>query len=101
MTEDKIIRAYVYPCFPNNGKVEKIKQVLKEYRKTAQTISKIQWSEFFKTGKFNKYLKLKEVKSFLSERYKQTCQWQVVGVLDGFLSCIQEEFERIIYKSNL
>jgi putative transposase len=101
MTEDKIIRAYIYPCFPNKGKVEKIKQVLKEYRKTAQAIAKLQWSEFFKTGKFNRYLKLKEVKSFLSERYKQTCQWQVVGVLDGYISSIQNEFEKIVYKSNL
>ncbi|MGC8789850.1 MAG: RNA-guided endonuclease TnpB family protein, partial [Caldisericum sp.] len=101
MTEDKIIRAYIYPCFPNNGKVEKRKQVLKEYRKTAQTIAKIQWSKFFKTGKFNRYLKLKEIKSFLSERYKQTCQWQVVGVLDGYISSIQNEFEKIVYKSNL
>jgi putative transposase len=74
MTEYKIIRAYIYSCFPNNGKTHKIKKVLKEYRKTAQAISKIQWSEFFKTGKFNRYLKLKEVKSFLSERYKQICQ---------------------------
>ncbi|MGC8771815.1 MAG: hypothetical protein ACP5Q5_11265 [Brevinematia bacterium] len=101
MTEDKIIRAYIYPCFPNSGKIHKIEKVLKEYRKTAQEIAKIQWNEFFKTGKFNRYLKLKEVKSSLSERYKQTCQWQVIGVLEGFISSIQNEFERIIYKSNL
>ncbi|MGB9873754.1 MAG: hypothetical protein ACPLRS_02155 [Hydrogenobacter sp.] len=101
MIEEKVIRAYLYPCFPNKGKTHKIEQVLKEYRKTAQEIAKLQWNEFFKTGKFNRYLKLKKLESPLSERYKQTCQWQVVGVLEGFLSCIQEEFERIVYKSNL
>ncbi|MGC8678016.1 MAG: RNA-guided endonuclease TnpB family protein [Hydrogenobaculum sp.] len=101
MTEEKVIRAYIYPCFPNKGKAEKIKQVLKEYRKTAQEIAKFQWNEFFKTGKFNKYLKLKQLKSSLSERYKQTCQWQVVGVLEGYLASIQNEFEKIVYKSNL
>ncbi|MGB9811382.1 MAG: zinc ribbon domain-containing protein [Dictyoglomus turgidum] len=101
MTEEKIIRAYLYPCFPNKGKIHKIEQLLKEYRKTAQAISKIQWVKFFKTGKFNKYLKLKELESSLSERYKQTCLWQVVGVLEGYLSDIQEEFERIIYNTNL
>ncbi|MGC8767366.1 MAG: hypothetical protein ACP5QP_06705 [Brevinematia bacterium] len=88
MTEKKIIRAYMYPCFPNKGKAEKVKQVLKEYRKTAQEIAELQWNEFFKTGKFNRYFKLKEVKSPLSERYKQTCQWQVVGVLERFLVAI-------------
>jgi putative transposase len=101
MTEEKIVRTYIYPCFPNKEKINKVEQVLKEYRKTAKAISNLQWTEFFKTGKFNKYLKLKELESSLSERYKQSCQWQVVGILEGYLSCVQEEFEEIIYNTNL
>jgi len=101
MTEEKIVRAYLYPCFPNKGKIDKVEQVLREYRTTAQAIAKLQWAGFFKTGKFNKYLKIKGLKSDLSERYKQNCQWQVVGVLEGYLSSIQNEFERMVYRSNL
>ena len=101
MTEEKIIRTYTYPCSPNKGKVKKVEQVLKEYRKTAQDIAKLQWHEFFRNGKFNKYLNIKALNSLLSARYKQTCQWQVVGILNGYLANIQRGFERIVYNSNL
>ncbi len=74
MTEEKIIRTYTYPCFPNKGKSQKVERVLAEYRKTAQDIAKRQWREFFRNGKFNKYLNIKALNSLLSERYKQTCQ---------------------------
>ena len=74
MTEEKIIRTYTYPCSPNKGKVKKVEQVLKEYRKTAQDIAKLQWHEFIRNGKFNKYLNIKALNRLLSERYKQTCQ---------------------------
>jgi len=101
MTEEKIIRTYAYPCSPNKGKAQKVERVLAEYRKTAQDIAKLQWHEFFRNGKFNKYLKIKALNSLLSARYKQTCQWQVVGVLDGYLARVQEEFEKIVHHSTL
>lgn len=97
MTEEQIIRTYLYPCFPNKGKSQKVERLLTEYRKTAQDIAKLQWREFFSNGKFNKYLNIKALHSALSERRKQTCQWQVVGVLNGYLANIQDEFERIVY----
>ena len=101
MTEERIIRTYTYPCFPSKSKLIKARKVLEEYRKSAQKIAKLQWTEFFRTGKFNKYLPLKALDSLLSARYKQTCQWQVVGVLDGYLARIQEEFAKIIDHSTL
>jgi len=97
----KIIGAYLYPSYPNKGKIEKIKEVLKEYRKTAKQIAKAQWIHFFKTGEFNKYLDIKKLKAKLSERYKQTCQWQVVSVLESFIQNVKNEFEKIVYKSTL
>ncbi len=98
---DKIIGTYVYPSYANKGKIKKIKETLIEYRKTATKIAKHQWIEFFKNHKFNKNLNIKELKSKLSERYKQTCQWQVVSVLESFIENVKTEFERLIYNLTL
>ncbi|RUM58897.1 MAG: transposase, partial [Persephonella sp.] len=68
------IRAYKHKHNINNGKIQIIKEILKEYRKTAKGIAKKQWHIFFKEGSFDKNYKVKEIKSKLSERYKQTCQ---------------------------
>jgi len=81
MKEERIIGAYKYKHFGNKGKVDKILSVLKEYRKTAKDIAKIQWNLFFRQGNFNEYNDVKNIKSKLSERYKQTCQSQVVSIL--------------------
>lgn len=95
------IGTYTYPHFANKGKVIKILDTLKEYRKTAQEIAKIQWGYFFMNQQFNKYLPLKNIDSKLSERYKQTCQWQVYGVLEGYISKLQNKFVNIVLQSNL
>ncbi|MBO0201235.1 hypothetical protein, partial [Vibrio alginolyticus] len=63
MTEERIIRTYTYPCSPNKGKSQKVKRVLAQYRKTAQDIAKLQWHEFFRNGKLNKYLNIKALNS--------------------------------------
>jgi len=75
-----IIGVYPYPHYANKGKVEKVLEVLKEYRKTAQKIANLQWNYFYKNQTFNKYISVKEVESKLSERYKQSCLWQVYVV---------------------
>ncbi|WP_041675782.1 RNA-guided endonuclease TnpB family protein [Sulfurihydrogenibium azorense] len=101
MSKDMIVGAYEYRCFANKGKILRVIEVLKEYRKLAKIISNLQWEAFFKTGKFNKYLKLKSIHSNLSERWKQTCQWQVVSVLESFIGNIQNKFKEIVLNSNL
>jgi len=101
MKEDRIIGAYKYKHFGNKGKIDKILQVLKEYRKTAKDIAKIQWNLFFKQGNFNEYNEVKDIKSKLSERYKQTCQSQVVGILKSYISNRQNDFVEIVYNSSL
>jgi len=98
---ERIIGAYKYRHFGNKGKIDKILQVLKEYRKTAKDIAKIQWNLFFKQGSFNEYNEVKNVKSKLSERYKQTCQSQVVGILKSYISNRQNDFVEIVYNSSL
>jgi len=98
---ERIIGAYKYRHFGNKGKVDKILRVLKEYRKTAKNIAKIQWQLFFNQGNFNEYNNIKEIESKLSEGYKQTCQSQVVGILKSYISNRQNDFVKIVYNSNL
>jgi len=98
---ERIIGAYKHKHFGNKGKVDKILQVLKEYRKTAKDIAKIQWQLFFNQGNFNEYNDIKGIKSKLSERYKQTCQSQVVSVLKSYISNRQNDFVEIVYNSSL
>jgi putative transposase len=78
-SENRIFGSYLFKNYANKGKIEKIKSVLREYRKTAKYISKFLWNVFFKTGKFphKKKVNLKyiseHIPSFLSERYKYVC----------------------------
>ncbi len=98
---NRIIGTYTYTSYANKEKIQKIKQILTEYRKTAKNIAKLQWNYFFKNNTFNKNLDIKNLKSALSERYKQTCQWQVVSILESFIQNVKNEFEKIVYNSKL
>jgi len=102
-TEIKIPGTYPYSHYANKGKVVQVIKTLKEYRKTAQKIAHTQWRYFFETRKyrFNKYLPVKSISSALSERYKQTCLWQVCGVLEGYVSNLQNKFVSIVFRSSL
>jgi len=95
------VRAYIHKHNANIGKIQIIKEILKEYRKTAKDIAKIQWNLFFKQGNFNEYNDIKGIESKLSERYKQTCQSQVVSILKSYISNRQNDFVEIVYNSNL
>ncbi len=99
----RIFGSYELKSFANKGKLEKIKSVLIEYRKTAQNISKFLWKEFFKNGQLphKKKVSIKNISSNLSERYKYVCLWQVVSTLESFLSNLQNKFANIVYSSNL
>jgi len=96
-----LIRAYKHKPNINKGKIQTIKQILIEYRKTAKYIAKRQWNIFFKEGSFNKNFEVKNIPSNLSERYKQTCQYQVVSILNSYISNRQNDFVEIVYTSNL
>lgn len=98
---NEIVATYTYPSFPNRGKVEKIREVLKEYRKTARVVAALQWGLFFVSGNFSKYVKLQAIDSMLSERYKQVCLWQVVATLKSFVSNVANRFAEIVFASSL
>jgi hypothetical protein len=50
--EDRIFGSYLFVNYANKGKIEKVKNTLKEYRKTAKNISKFLWNIFFTQASF-------------------------------------------------
>lgn len=99
----KIYGTYEFKHFANKGKIEKIKAVLKEYRKTAKDIANFLWTEFFKNRNLphKKKISIKHIPSNLSERYKYVCLWQIYGVLESYISILQSKFVKIVLNSNL
>jgi hypothetical protein len=102
-SEDRIFGSYLFKNYANKGKIEKIKSVLKEYRKTAKDISKFLWDIFFKTGNLphRKKINVKHIESFLSERYKYVCLWQTYDVLSSYIANIQYQFANVVLNSSL
>ena len=93
-------RAYGLKQHANAGKQSKAIETVRAYRKTAEKIARVQWRFFYGTGGgFDKHLAIKHIASFLSERYKQTCQYQVVGILASFLSNRQNDFVDLVKRS--
>ena len=104
--EDSIFGSYLFVNYANKGKLEKVKRVLKEYRKTAKAIANFLWREFFEKGYFphKKSIKkeqMQHIQSKLSERYKYVCLWQVYDVLAGYIANIQRQFANIVFNSSL
>jgi transposase, IS605 OrfB family, central region len=101
--EDRIFGSYLFVNHANKGKIKKVKNTLKEYRKTAKDISKFLWDAFFRTGKLphRKKINIKHIPSYLSERYKYVCLWQVYDVLSGYIAGIQYKFANIVFNSSL
>jgi putative transposase len=101
--EDRIFGSYLFINYANKSKIEKVKNTLTEYRKTAKDISKFLWNIFFHTGKLphRKKINIKHIPSYLSERYKYVCLWQTYDVLSSYIASIQRKFANIVFNSNL
>jgi hypothetical protein len=102
-SEDRIFGSYLFKTYANKGKIDKVKNTLREYRKTAKDISKFLWNIFFKTGKLphRKKINVKHILSYLSERYKYVCLWQTYDVLSSYIANIQYQFINIVFNSSL
>ncbi|QWK13352.1 MAG: transposase [Aquificota bacterium] len=103
VSEDRIFGSYLFVNYANKGKLEKVRRVLKEYRKTAEDISEYLWNQFFRFGRLphRKSLNIKHIPSQLSERYKYVCLWQVYSILAGYIANIQRQFANIVFNSSL
>ncbi|GAB6182932.1 hypothetical protein [Thermodesulfovibrio hydrogeniphilus] len=94
-------KTYPLNHYANKNKIEKVIYTLKAYIQTAQDLANYQWFLFFTTMQFNKNANTKHIQSSLSERYKQTCQYQVVSVLKSYISNRQNDFVEVVVNSSL
>ncbi len=78
--EDGIFSSYLFVSYANKGDLEKVRRVLKEYRKTAKAMADFLWRESFEKGYFPhkksiKKRQMQHIQCKLSERYKYVCLW--------------------------
>ena len=86
----------------NKGKQAAAIQTIMAYRVTAASIARYQWRRFYESAQpFNKQYDIKLLASAMSERFKQTCQYQVVGTLTSFISNRQNDFVYHVHRSSL
>ena len=95
-----MLRTYKLKHSINQGKQKKILTLLDEYRKVSDEISNRQWIYFYKNGRFNRDLEVNSIKSKLSQRYRQTAQYQVVSQLDSYIGNRQNDFKDYLKSSN-
>ena len=100
---NRTIRVYRVEQSMNADKLDRILDVLRVYRKTAKSISGLQWKLFFQNGSFyrNESINNGIVESQLSERWKQTCQYQVVSTLDSYIENCKNRFRDIVVRSSV
>ena len=98
-----VLRTYELKSFANQSKNDSIIEVVRNYRKLALQIANLHWNNFYSdnNSKFNKNLDIKNINSVLSERYKQTCQYQVVGMLKSYLANVKNRFKDMVLNSNV
>ncbi|MBC7513792.1 MAG: transposase [Herminiimonas sp.] len=78
--------------YANPAKVNLVLDLFRAYPKAAQQIAAVQWRCFFDTGAFKRNLPI-HIASPLSARFKQTCQYQVVGMLNSFIANRANDFK--------
>jgi hypothetical protein len=96
-----MLRTYELRHSANAGKVQEVVGVFTSYRNLAARVAAEQWGLFQKQGTFDKNRDIKHVPSMLSARYKQTCQYQVVGIVESFTSNRQNDFVSVVRESSL
>ena len=76
---DNLMRSYPLKHHMNSGKEQTVLSLFSQYQKTCESIQAVQWRLFFQSGRMDKNNPVKgdDIKSKLSERYKQTAQYQV------------------------
>ena len=96
-----MLRTYALPHQANAAKLKKLQPLLIAYRKAAESIAAQQWRAFFEYGEvFQKNAPIR-IDTPLSARYRQTCQYQVVGLLKSFIKNRQNDFRRLVARSRL
>lgn len=95
-----MLRTFNHKTPANKGKLSKVLDLFVAYPAAAQAIAYAQWRLLFESGRFNKNAKI-SVKSGLSARYLQTCQYQVVGQLTSFIANRSNDFKDAVMRSSI
>ena len=95
-----MLRTGLYPVPANPRKLHQVWDVLRVYRSTAEELAAVHWTRLLQTGKLSRNATT-SVRSELSARYVQTCQYQVVGQLKGYLGNLARAFKRAVLHSSL
>jgi len=95
-----MLRTGLYSMPLNLGKAAQVQALLRAYQTTAGAIGVGQWKLLQRTGRLDKNAKL-GVKTSLSARYVQTCQYQVVGGLDSYLANCANRFKDLVRNSSI
>jgi len=96
-----MIKTYKLSLKANKSKLEKIREIAREYRRVAKIILNIELNLLFKEGRLNKNYKLPKIETKLSQRYLQTLKYQIVSMLNSYISNRQNDFKDIVINSNL
>jgi len=97
-------RTDLLPSNLTASKEERVRELLRAWRKGAVLLGREQWRLFFETGRFDKNHDLDKI-TFASvigaASRVQMCRWQVVGQLQGWLSNRANEFRDTVTRSSL
>ena len=97
-------RAYKHSLAGLNwSKTEVVLDLFNAYTALAADLRAQQLKRFFLLGKLDRNAVIEPGKSKiqLSARYEQTCQYQVVAMLDSWLALRQEDFKQLVWRSTL
>lgn len=93
--------AYLLPHGANRGKLERLRAVLRAYRRAARALKPLHLRRFYETGRLFYFLDPTGVESPLSDRYLWVVSQHVADVLSGHLEGLKERVRELILASSL
>lgn len=96
----KNVRCYPIQTYQNKSKNITLLELYKEYKIFFEYMIKIQYRLYQETGYLNKSIDVNHLESKLSERYKRCATYQVVGMLQSWLSNRDNKIKDIIHNND-
>ena len=93
----KNVRCYPIQTYQNENKNIVLFELYKEYKIFCKKMLHLQYRLYQKTGYLNKSINTKELESKLSERYKRCVTYQVVGMLQSWISNRDNKIKDMIH----
>ena len=97
MPKTKNVRCYPIQTYQNENKNIALLELYKEYKIFCEKMIHIQYRLYQETGYLNKSIDTKDIPSKLSERYKRCATYQVVGILQSWLSNRDNKIKDMIH----